>query len=1132
MAEVDPGELEAAMLGMLEPDTETVRSAEAFIKGCLARTRCAGALVQLLSGSDAMPVRQMSGLFLRSRVNRYWSRIPPEAREEIKTLLLTRLAVEPERLVRRAIATVVAALAKHLVPGGAWPELLDFMGRATSHSSVSLRETAMLLFYYMAETIGRFISDHFDTVSGLLQAGLSDGDQAVRVMALRATTRLMSGLATDENVLAFQELVPLVMNVTQQCVEAFEEQMASEAMGVVAELAESAVPVLNAHIKPVLEFACAVLAHTELDITTRDAAAEVIIHVVDTRPRLVGKSGVVPQILETLHAIMLEYDPEAEAAAAEEDTAGLAGLGVAASAVGGGAGGGGSLAANLVTTTEIAERVLDPIAIRVKNSVVFTPACEIVAGCAADGNWKARRAGAEILACIAEGCQTAMKPVLGDLLTFVGQFAVDESPEVRAAACWVLGQWAEHLQPEIFAFHADILPLIFALLADGARDVVRRACYVLECFLEHLPPRLVVPYLGHIVEQVETLIGCGDLLVEAQAVSALSSVAIAGKAAFVPHFERTATGLLSLMARTDEAGLSVRAMATDALGHIAVSIGRDAFAPALDESIRLAVEGASLGHIEVLEYTFSFFGNMANLLGGELAELVPDVFNMIKEVVQRRDAYIFDPNADSDDELSRFVEGVDEEVGAGDGDEGHAGAGGEDDPEASEAAELAEAEAARAFAKRSVARVRTSELDAKSGAMCCLGQMFQHCGACMEPILHDAYELVTSMSGYAHENVRAMCIYTLQELVKCAVQIEGLPEVAPGEVPHVGPTAQRYLNECFTLFLLRMQEEEDKGVVGHAVEAVRVWCVKIGDAAVANHLDTLIEVLKVLLEERAVCQYIDSEDEEHRDDDDEDHDSQLMDTVADLLGGLAHAFGAGFAEDFGALLPALLRFAKPVRPASDHAMVVGAFAEVAQGLGDAVVPFAGEMLAHIFAGLESEDVSLVRNSAFAVGAVLEAGGEALQEHVPTAVAALLGLAAVEGMDSAILDQICSSLSRLLMRHGKSGAVAVGDVLPVIVANLPLKDDHHEDEVVYRCVCTLLDAREASAMDAVPQLLAAFAQALGDFNVAQGIKDEIGARVAALATDFAQPTAEAIAMLPEEHQALLHAHVGAEHHAAA
>jgi len=636
-----------------------------------------------------------------------------------------------------------------------------------------------------------------------------------------------------------------------------------------------------------------------------------------------------------------------------------------------------------------------------------------------------------------------------------------------------------------------------------------------------------VPYLGDIVAQLERLLGCGDLSVEAKAVSALASAAIAGKQAFIPHFQRSAEGLLALMARTDEEGLSVRAMATDCLGHIAVSIGREAFAPALDESLRLAVEGVHLEHIEVIEYSFSFFGNIAKLLGAELEPLVPQIFDVIKEVVARRDAFIFDHNDDSDDELSRFVSNVEEDAAGLE--ERHGGAGGEgeeEDPEG-EGGDTDD-EAARAYAKRNVARVRTSELDAKSGSICCLGQMFEHCGACMGGLLDEAFELVRGMIGYAHENVRSMCIYTMQEVVKCAVQIEGLPaiNVDAGETPHVGPQAQHYLDIAFTTLLLRMQEDQVKGVVAQAFEAVRVWCTTIGDAAIANHVDALVEVLSTVLEERLICQYIDSEDEEQDEDDDEDdHDFQLMDTVADLLGGLAAAFGAGFAEDLERLLPLFLRFAKPSRPACDRAMVVGALAEVAQGMGDAVLPFAETMLEVISAGMSGEDgdLSLLRNSSFAVGALLEAGGKAMAPAVPRAVEALLGVASMEGADSAVLDQVCASLARLLLVHGES--VSVGAVLPALLGNLPLKDDHNEDGVVYNCLCSLLDAREPTIMGCVPQVLAIMAAALDDYLVADGVKAELVSRLSALAAEFGDATATALAMLPPEHQATLSAHLG-------
>ena len=52
-----------------------------------------------------------------------------------------------------------------------------------------------------------------------------------------------------------------------------------------------------------------------------------------------------------------------------------------------------------------------------------------------------------------------------------------------------------------------------------------------------------------------------------------------------------------------------------------------------------------------------------------------------------------------------------------------------------------------------------------------------------------------------------------------------------------------------------------------------------------------------------------------------DHDHVLMDSVADLVGVLAKAWGAAFAPVFQEFLPAILEFAKGSRPATDRSMV-------------------------------------------------------------------------------------------------------------------------------------------------------------------------------------------------------------------
>ena len=68
---------------------------------------------------------------------------------------------------------------------------------------------------------------------------------------------------------------------------------------------------------------------------------------------------------------------------------------------------------------------------------------------------------------------------------------------------------------------------------------------------------------------------------------------------------------------------------------------------------------------------------------------------------------------------------------------------------------------------------------------------------------------------------------------------------------------------------------------------------------------------------------------------------------------------------------------------------------------------------------------------------------------------------------------------------------LADVLPKLLAVLPLKKDHVEDKSVYDCLLRLLQARSPELMAVLPQLLNVFAQVIpAESGVAENIRGAV------------------------------------------
>lgn len=61
-----------------------------------------------------MQVRQLSGVLLRKHLKSHWRRLPAAAHKQIQTALQQRLVQESVEPVRRAVAELIASIARYI----------------------------------------------------------------------------------------------------------------------------------------------------------------------------------------------------------------------------------------------------------------------------------------------------------------------------------------------------------------------------------------------------------------------------------------------------------------------------------------------------------------------------------------------------------------------------------------------------------------------------------------------------------------------------------------------------------------------------------------------------------------------------------------------------------------------------------------------------------------------------------------------------------------------------------------------------------------------------------------------------------------------------------------------------------
>ena len=393
------------------------------------------------------------------------------------------------------------------------------------------------------------------------------------------------------------------------------------------------------------------------------------------------------------------------------------------------------------------------------------------------------------------------------------------------------------------------------------------------------------------------------------------------------------------------------------------------------------------------------------------------------------------------------------------------------------------------------------------------------------------------LSGAAHsyhDTVRAEAYEVLGYLVGVACHHENVPQKPPKltVVPLPAGTTM-VLKAAMNHLIDALNKDQSKTAVSFACEAINTVIARVGCAALSVQLDpvdptknpagpmlieAVTDALMRIFQEKAPCQKVTSEpllsprswaspclapieplcnppcpqvtSESDEDEDDGDHDNVLMDSAADLVCTLAKTVGEQLVPFFDQLQKPLLKFMKPTRVFTDRSMVIGIYGEVLLELGPQALKYVEPLMPVIKTGLADQMEAVRRNAAYCLGVLVRVAGKALSPHFMAILQSLHPLctrsadqmAADKG--GADVDNALSAVAHMIRTDGVVMAPVVPQVLPVMLAALPLRSDQTEGPNVYGCVVELLLGGDATAHQHLPEVLRVFGDVLAPDSTAE------------------------------------------------
>ncbi|KAH0626147.1 hypothetical protein JD844_000940, partial [Phrynosoma platyrhinos] len=620
---------------------------------------------------------------------------------------------------------------------------------------------------------------------------------------------------------------------------------------------------------------------------------------------------------------------------------------------------------------------------------------------------------------------------LQPMLQVVCRALLDESQVVRNAALFALGQFSENLQPDIANYSDDIMPLILRYL-EGVQVAhtshMAKAYYALENFVENLGENfwLLGPHLSSILFPPCPHINFGDKI-----------------APYLPSLMERMLTTLSLPGspRTKE-------LAVSAIGAIAQA-AQDSIMPYFQAIVEhlmgyLLTTQEDLRPVQIQSVeTLSVLATVLNKevflpLAEQCCQLGLDLCDRVDDPDLRRCTMAFLP----------YMENCFQEIG--------------------------------------------KLLESLTSCFCSSAPTSGYGNLHLKPWASSVSPFIGSVSGIRPSPTLQVCGHRVEELL----------------IPTFPSALQKLLSMVMPVYIKGIREDKERQVVMAILEMLAKMVKSCQKECLREpgRLAELCRVIREVLEKKVsgfaklqgclagykqedtACQ--DSDVDEDGDEDDEEeaeYDAMLIEYAGEVIPALAEAAGGEtFAPYFAGLLPLLLNKMKPSSSFSDKSFAVGTMAETIQGLGQASSAFVPRLLPLLMGAARDVDKEVRSNAVFGLGVLAEHGGQPMHEHYPKLLGLLSNIISQE-QNSRVADNVCGAVARMVIAN--PGGVPIGQVFPVLLHALPLKEDYEEYQTIFRCINFIHKHDPQQVLQQVGEIVRASSTVLGNKHVPTGLNFE-------------------------------------------
>ncbi|PWW80745.1 ARM repeat-containing protein [Tuber magnatum] len=607
---------------VLTPDTNIVKHATGTLRrDYYSKPESLPALLHLLRTHPNPQIRQLAAVEARSLVPKFWvargdgpSQIPAELKLQLRESILQSTIEEANSLVKHSSARVISSMAKIDLPVGEWTDLPGFLVRAASSDRAENREVGVYILFTLIESLEEVVADKWHEFLPLFSQTINDqGSMAVRLNTLLALGKMAESLNSEKHpdgVAAFKEVLPSMVAVLKELIDAADEEKANSAFEVFQTLLIVDSTLISSHFRDLVQFFSDLASSTNVDDDFRSKAMAFLMSCLRYKKMKMQSLKLGEQLTLRALQIVTEFRDLEDS---DETSPARSALGL-----------------------------LDYLSASLPPSQVVVPLLNVLPQYTGSRDPEYRKAAVLALGMCVEGAPDFIATQISSIFPVVLQLLSDPEARVRQAALHTVAQLADDLAEDMGKEHSRLIPALIRLLdsRDGS-DAWKAACNAIDAVLVGIDKKDVGAYLPTLMPRLSEMFQRDDLKLKAAAVGGIGSTAQAAKDGFSPYFQATMGALFPYISVKDsEDELDLRGVVVDAMGNIAEAVGMQAFTPYVQPLMQSTMDALNLGHSRLRETSFMFFSTMARVYREEFTPFLPNVTQALFQSLEQTETDI------------------------------------------------------------------------------------------------------------------------------------------------------------------------------------------------------------------------------------------------------------------------------------------------------------------------------------------------------------------------------------------------------------------------------------------------------------------------------------------------------------